>query len=199
MVLRGLRYSLVVLATIVLAMDFATLGMGIAITVDSRSYALPLTSDFLVIILYTILAVNSPKLTLFKRARSRLVSGFRVAVSLFIAALVLYNPVYELHIYKSLIQQVTRTDMIRYPDEISDDYDWLFNALYFCHMDEYAEAIYSHCVVSRVRSLLAVFITLTMLVELGVAYRSRDYRSQRALKNEEKYEPMNESLEKLPL
>ncbi|KAF9986050.1 hypothetical protein BGZ75_002279 [Mortierella antarctica] len=194
--LVGLRYSLVAIATMVLAMDFATLGMNVAITMASRNYTLPLITDFLVIILFTVLAVNSSKLTLFKQASSRLVSGARVVFSLILAALALYNPVNELQTYKDLIVQLNQPYPMEGQGRDSKADDWMLNTLYFCDMGEDAKSLHNHCVVSRVRSLLAVFIAALMLVELGVAYRSRDYRSQQALINDEPYNPMVESVEK---
>ncbi|KAF9291172.1 hypothetical protein BGZ68_004877 [Mortierella alpina] len=191
-ILIGYRRGVIVLATIMFALDCATIGLFESkikpqlfyyggLYRDDVSYALLFIADLFTIVLFAFLAFRPQGFALLKNLSSHILTGCRVVFSLGLTVIILYEPAVELDslmVFRSFIQ-----------DKLSDPaiVQKVFMKFFLCKPKdtlevlnpEMAQAFQQHCQVARSRWFLGFFLAALVFGELALSCWTRDFEVQR--------------------
>ncbi|KAF9955552.1 hypothetical protein BGZ70_010191 [Mortierella alpina] len=183
--LVGYRWGLVVLAVVMLALDFATIGLFNSLMnprfrgfhgliMFNGDYAILVVPDVLAIVFFALLAFRPQGFAPLKNLSSRVLTGCRVFFSLGLTALVLYGPAMELDVIMGLAKD----------QEADLDEHEIYQYFLLCargdgpDFDPMSRKNDQYCQVARARWFLGFFLALLMFGELTWSYFAKDFKVQ---------------------
>ncbi|CAO3564819.1 unnamed protein product [Mortierella alpina] len=187
-ILIAYRYSLIVLAIVMLALDCATIGLyesGIkpnlfyfgGLLKEELGYALLLLADLFAIVFFALLIIRPRGFTLFENLSSRVLTSCRVFLSLGLTVLVLYEPAMESESLMLLKSSIFERGLK--PDEAHAAYmDFFLCKRKSLLEPDMAQMFQQYCQVARARWFLGFFLAALMLGELELSYWERDFKVQ---------------------